>query len=128
MLGLLIRAEVGDVHRFPTGGALASYAGLVPRVASSGGRTRYGRITKTGSPYLRWALIEAAIHAMHRQDRVGRWTRRLAVRKNALTARTAAARRLCDELVAAWRAQRASSQDAGLRTEGDGVPVCAVVS
>ena len=83
---------------------MASYAGLVPRVASSGGRTRYGRITKTGSPYLRWALIEAAMQAMRRPDAVGRWARRLAVRKNALTARTAAARRLCEELVTAWRA------------------------
>lgn len=126
VLGLLIRAEVGDVHRFPTGGALASYAGLVPRVASSGGRTRYGRITKTGSPYLRWALIEVAMQATRRSDAVGRWTRRLAMRKNALTARTAAARRVCDELVAAWRALRAPSQDAGLRTEGDGAPVHAV--
>jgi transposase len=126
VLGTVIRAEVGDVTRFRTGGALASYAGLVPRVVSSGGRTRYGRITRTGSPYLRWALIEAAIHAPRRSDGVGRWTRKLAVRKNALLARTAAARRLCDDVVTAWRARRASSPPVSARTEsgaGASVPV-----
>ncbi len=33
VLALAIRAEVGDIGRFPTPGHLASYAGLVPRVA-----------------------------------------------------------------------------------------------
>ncbi len=45
---LLIRAEIGDIQRFPTPGHLASYAGLVPRVDASAGRYRYGRITRRG--------------------------------------------------------------------------------
>ena len=69
-------------RRFPDGPHLASYAGLVPRVERSGGPAAgAGRITKTGSPWLRWALIEAAIHQFRRQDDFGRWARQLAVRK-----------------------------------------------
>jgi transposase len=102
ILALLIRAEIGDMRRFPTGAQLASYAGLVPRVEGSAGRIRYGRITRRGSPWLRWALIEAAIHGPRRSDRIGRWSRGLAVRKGALKARVAVARVLCDEIHRHW--------------------------
>jgi hypothetical protein len=36
-----------------------SYAGLVPKVHQSGNTSYYGRITKEGSKYLRWILVEA---------------------------------------------------------------------
>jgi transposase len=58
-LGLTLRAEIGDATRFNGGPALASYAGLVPRVESSGERVYHGRITRQGSPWIRWALVEA---------------------------------------------------------------------
>jgi transposase len=102
VLALTIRAEIGDIQRFPTGAHLASYAGLVPRVDMSAGRYRYGRITKRGSPWLRWALIEAAMHGPTRTDRIGRWGRGLAVRKGALKARVALARVLCEEIHRHW--------------------------
>ena len=104
LLAVMVRAEVGDVHRFPTGAHLASYAGLVPRVEASAGRRRAGRITKRGSPWLRWALIEAAIHGPRRADRVGRWGRKLALQKGALKARVALARVLCEEIHRHWAA------------------------
>jgi len=102
VLALLIRAEVGDVRRFPTPGHLASYAGLVPSVDNSARRIRYGRITRRGSPWLRWALVEAAIHGTRRTDRIGRWGRGLAVRKGAMKARIALARMLCADVVRHW--------------------------
>lgn len=102
VLALMIRAEIGEIARFPTGAQLASFAGLVPRVEASAGRVRYGRITRRGSPWLRWALIEAAIHGTRRTDRVGQWGRRLAVRKGALKARVALARVLCEEIHHHW--------------------------
>lgn len=102
VLALTIRAEVGDIRRFPTGAQLASYAGLVPRVDMSAGHYRYGRITKRGSPWLRWALIEAAMHGTTRTDRIGRWGRGLAVKKGALKARVALARVLCEEIHRLW--------------------------
>lgn len=104
VLGLMMRAEIGEIHRFPTPGHLASYAGLVPRVEASAGRVRHGRITRRGSPWLRWALIEAAMHGTRRTDRIGRWGRRLVVRKGALKARVALARTLCEEVFAHWSA------------------------
>ena len=46
VLGVTIRAEIGAIERFPDAAHLASYAGLVPRVTGTGGRVRYGPITK----------------------------------------------------------------------------------
>jgi transposase len=53
---LLIISEIGDISRFPDSSHLVSYAGLVSSTRSSGGTTYHGRITKTGSSYLRWVL------------------------------------------------------------------------
>jgi transposase len=103
VLGLTIRAEIGDIRRFPSPRHLASYAGVVPRVTQSGLRpARTGAITKQGSPWLRWALIEAAIHGPARPDARGRWARRLAVKKGALKTRVAIARALCEDIFAVW--------------------------
>jgi transposase len=99
---LTIRAEIGDITRFRRGAQLASYAGLVPRVSASGARYHVGRITHTGSPWLRWVLVEAAVHAMKRPDRVGVWARRLACRKGMYKARVALARLMCTEIVRLW--------------------------
>lgn len=102
VLALTIRAEIGEIARFAAGPALASYAGVVPRVDRSADRSYHGRITKDGSPWLRWALVTAAMHAMKRPDATGRWARRLAVRKGAAKARVALARVLCNDIVATW--------------------------
>ena len=74
VLGLTLHAEIGTIERFAHGAALASYAGLVPGVSASGATVRYGRITRDGSPWLRWALVEdrdACDEARGRQ--CGRW-------------------------------------------------------
>jgi transposase len=39
------------------------YAGLAPTIKQSGQSSWIGRISKTGSPTLRWAAIEAAQHS-----------------------------------------------------------------
>jgi transposase len=115
VLGLMVRAEIGTIDRFPDAAHVASYAGLVPRVDQSGARVHYGRITKAGSPWLRWALIEAAIHGVKRRDAVGTWARRLSHQKGALKARAAIARALCTEIFVAWhdRHDRLSSPRVG---------------
>lgn len=102
VFSVTLRAEIGMITRFPDGPHLARYSGLVPRVERSGGRHWSGRITKAGSPWMRWVLIEAAIHQLRRQDDFGRWARQLAVRKGILKARVAVARALCDGLFDAW--------------------------
>jgi transposase len=53
---LLLISEIGDIDRFSDSAHLVSYAGLASSTHSSGGVTYHGRITKAGSPYLRWVL------------------------------------------------------------------------
>lgn len=103
VLGLVLRAEIGTIDRFTHGPALACYAGIVSRVDASAGTVRYGRITRQGSPWLRWALVEVAVRAMKRPDARGRWARRLAMHKGIKKARVALARRMCDEIVETWQ-------------------------
>jgi len=50
--------EIGRVDRFPTAAHLASYAGLVPRVHSSGGHTRMGQVCRNVNRNLKWAFVE----------------------------------------------------------------------
>jgi transposase len=103
VLALTLRVEIGAITRFRNGPALACYAGLVPRVESSADRVYHGRITHQGSPWLRWALVAAARHAIRRDDARARWARRLAVRKGINKARVALARVLCDQVITTWR-------------------------
>jgi transposase len=91
---LLILAEIGDVRRFPDAPHLVSYAGLAPSVHSSGGRTYNGRITKQGSPLLRWIVVEAAVAASRRPGELRDRYQRLAQRTGPKTARVALARHL----------------------------------
>jgi len=91
---LLILAEIGDVNRFPDPKRLTSYAGLVPTVRASGGNVQTGRISKQGSAWLRWTLVEAAQHASRRPGRFQALYRRLAQRKGSKIARVAVAREL----------------------------------
>jgi transposase len=60
LTAMFIIAEIEDISRFPSHRNLASYAGLVPCLDASADKSRTGRITKQGSPYLRTALVEAA--------------------------------------------------------------------
>jgi transposase len=60
ILAIVITLEVGSVDRFPSAFNLASYSGIVPKVKSSGGKRRHGRMVKQANNYLKWAFIEAA--------------------------------------------------------------------
>lgn len=56
-------AEIGEARRFRRARQLVRAAGLDPVVDDSGERRRRGRLSKAGSPHLRFALVEAAQHA-----------------------------------------------------------------
>lgn len=60
---LTVVSEIGDIKRFCRAGKLVSYAGLAPVNRESAGVLRHGRISKQGSPWLRWILVEACTHA-----------------------------------------------------------------
>ena len=93
-IALLVKAEVGDISRFTSGDHLASYAGLVPSTRSSGGVTRHGRITREGSRWLRWALVEAAMVHVRQDSQVTRFYHRVAERRGKKPALVAVARKL----------------------------------
>lgn len=71
---LLIVLEIGDINRFHDSYHLYSYAGLVPSTHSSGGVTYHDSITKTGSKYLRWILLEC-VHVHIRTNKHSNMTR-----------------------------------------------------
>jgi len=63
ILGYTIASEIGDISRFSSPKKLVGYTGLCPRVYQSGEKDYRGPLAKNGPKYLRWALIEAAVHA-----------------------------------------------------------------
>ena len=85
---------LGDPGRFADGKALASYVGLIPGERSSGRRQRLGKVTKQGSPLLRFLWGEAGAHAVRRDPELKRFYRRKLVQKGLGKARVAVARKL----------------------------------
>jgi transposase len=64
VLAFTIAAEIGEIERFPSPEKLTGYTGLCPRVNQSGDKDRRGPLTKHGPTYLRWAMLEATMHAL----------------------------------------------------------------
>jgi transposase len=109
ILATVIALELGDIKRFPDTEHLASYAGLVPRVHSSGGKTYYGPVRPDINHYLRWAFVEAANAIVINQERwserhVVQLYRRVRERKGASKAAVAVGRHLAE--AAFWMLQK----------------------
>jgi transposase len=92
----VIVAEVGDFDRFKKPKHLTSFAGLVPRERSSGGKQKLGSITHAGSPYLRYVLIESAmrIRDTEKTQTLYSFYKKIKIRSGAMKARVALARKL----------------------------------
>jgi transposase len=102
VLAFTIAAEIGDIARFPSPTKLTGYTGLCPRVVQSGERDRRGPLTKQGPRYLRWAMLEATMHALRHPayaERYQRNKRRLGKQRGAKVAQVDIARKLT---VAIW--------------------------
>jgi transposase len=89
---------LGPAERFATGKQVASYFGLIPSEHSSGGGQRLGHISKQGSSFLRFLLVEAGQSAARYDPELGRFYRRLSMRKHRGLAKVAVARRLAVRL------------------------------
>jgi len=112
ILAVVVALEIGDITRFPSSHHLASYAGTVPRIKSSGGRSFFGKVRPDVNRYLRWALIEAAnvvaIHQSHWSSRhVAHLYRRIMKRKGHAKAVVAVARHLAE--AAYWVLKRSEA-------------------
>jgi len=97
VLAFTIASEIGEIDRFASPQKLAGYTGLCPRVNQSGDKDRRGPITKHGPTYLRWAMLEATMHALKHpaySERYQRTKRRLGKQRGAKVAQIDTARRL----------------------------------
>lgn len=86
--------ELGDVTRFTSSRAVASYAGLVPRVSQSGDTAHHGRLTKRGNRELRHILGEWAVRLLSFDATTRRWAEPRLRRSHRNKVRMALARRL----------------------------------
>lgn len=89
---------LGPAERFDNARQVASYFGLIPSEHSSGGRQQLGHISKQGNPFLRFLLVEAGQTAARYDAELGRFYRRLAMRKHRALAKVAVARKLAVRL------------------------------
>ena len=101
ILAIVIALELGAVHRCPDAPHLASYAGTVPRVSSTGGKTFHGRVRPDVNRYLKGAFIEAAncivLQQRHRSNQHGvKLYQRVKSRKGHAKAVVAVARHLAE--------------------------------
>ena len=95
---LAVVLTLGPAERFQNARQVGSYCGLIPSEHSSGGRQQMGRITKQGSSFLRFLLVEAGQSAVRKDPELGRFYRRLAARKHRALAKVAVARKLAMRL------------------------------
>ncbi len=90
-----ILAEIGDAKRFSNGKQIASWTGLAPSVHQSAGTVILGSITKQGSKWLRWNMVEVAHAAVRvRDSRFRALFLRVMAKKGKKTAYVAVARKM----------------------------------
>jgi transposase len=89
---------LGPAERFESAKQVGSYFGLIPSEESSGGKQRLGKISKQGSSFLRFLLVEAGQTAARYDPQLKRFYKRLATRKNRGVAKVAVARKLATRM------------------------------
>ena len=89
-----LAVELGDLFRFRNSKAVASYAGLVPRVSNSADKSHHGRITKRGNRELRWILTQWSVRLLSFNTVAREWAKPLLLRMHRNKVRMALARRL----------------------------------
>ena len=99
MLGLrsaaAILAEIGDAKRFEEWKQIAAWTGLAPSLYQSAGVCVLGSITKQGSKWLRWNMVEVAHAAVRvRDSRFRALFLRVQAKKGKKTAYVAVARKM----------------------------------
>jgi transposase len=101
VLAYTIAAEIGEIERFSSPKKLTGYTGLCPRVYQSGATDHRGPLAKNGPEHLRWALVEAAIHAARHPVYASHYEatrKRLGRQRGAKVARIEVARKLTEAI------------------------------
>ncbi len=99
----VVLSEVADVDRFRSAKEVVSYAGLSPGRRESAGKAKDLGLTKAGSRWLRWVLVEAAWRLVRLTKRWRTIFESLKGRRGSKKAIVAVARRLLTVMVAVWR-------------------------
>jgi transposase len=105
LTALRFLATLDNVTRFHTAHDVQSYLGLTPGENSSSSRVQRTRITKAGSPHMRWLLVQAAWSTRRCAPNhpIVRWATKVAERRGNQIASVALARKLAGILFAIWR-------------------------
>jgi transposase len=101
VLAFTVAAEIGDIARFSSPKKSCGYTGLCPMVRQSGERDRRGPLSKQGPKHLRWAMLEATMHALRHpayRERYQRSKRRLGKQRGARVAQIDVARKLTEAI------------------------------
>jgi transposase len=109
---LLIVAEIGEPTRFKNARQVGAYAGLTARVRQSGQTEHRGGISKQGSRWLRWILVQAAMKLVRKDERLANFYTRVRKRAGRNVARVAVARKLagiCWVRLRAWQRAQAAA-------------------
>lgn len=98
-------ATLDEVTRFSTAHDVQSYLGLTPGENSSSSRVRRTKLTKAGSPQMRFLLVQAAWSALRCAPThpMTVWAKQIAERRGKQIAAVALARKLAGILFAIWR-------------------------
>lgn len=91
---LLLSVEIGNFTRFKSAKQVVGYVGLAPSTYASAGKTRHGRITKLGNPYVRWALVQTAHRIVRADPYLKEFYERITKRSGTKKAKVAVARKV----------------------------------
>jgi len=90
--GILL-SVIGNVKDFATSDKLASYFGIVPRVANSNETVKTGRITKRGSKTGRTTLVQCSLSAIKKSEYLKKYYEQVKARRGHGKAKIALARK-----------------------------------
>lgn len=106
VIALATVLTMGEVKRFENSRSWVSYLGLNPSERSSGEKRRLGAISKQGSPFLRFLLVQGAASAARGDKSLARVYARLKAKKHHGVAKVAVARKLAVRLYWMARTQK----------------------
>ena len=78
-----LAATLGDGHAWRSGREFSASLGLVPAHTGTGGKTRMGKISKRGDPYLRTLLIHGARSVIEHAKHKPKWLEQMLLRRPA---------------------------------------------
>jgi transposase len=94
LMAVIFLSEVGDITRFSSARKMYAYLGVVPRVRSSGGKTRSGAINRASRHLARSLFTQVVPHIVGSSPSLGKFYLELAGRKGFGRARIAVLRKI----------------------------------